>query len=124
MSGEQCLEAPKVEVRRAADGLATLCISALNEEYHSRHGMRQETANVFIRHGLLPLLPEWDERGTRIKEVFAALPAAPWDASVELLGGFRLSKQHQSLQAAALPAGRYHLIYSMPSPPKNSLICR
>ena len=159
----------KVAVRRTADGSATLFVPALNEHYHSLHGARQESAHVFIRHGLLPLLvaaaevatgeplrileiglgtglnalltlegaqaagaaveydgletwplppamvaalqPEWDERGKPFKQLFAALHAAPWDAPVNLLPGFRLRKRHQSLQAATLPAGHYHLIY-------------
>ena len=57
MSNEQFLAEPKVEVRRTADGSATLFVPALNEHYHSQHGARQESAHVFIRHGLLPLLP-------------------------------------------------------------------
>ncbi|MBH8559762.1 tRNA (5-methylaminomethyl-2-thiouridine)(34)-methyltransferase MnmD [Hymenobacter negativus] len=158
---------PKVEVRRTADGSATLFVPALNEHYHSQHGARQESAHVFIRHGLLPLLPataetgqplrileiglgtglnalltldaaqaagaaieydgletfplppaivaalqpEWDERGTPLKELFAELHAAPWNVLVELRPGFRLRKLHQALQAAMLPAVHYHLIY-------------
>ena len=158
---------PKVEVRLTADGSATLFVPALNEHYHSQHGARQESAHVFIRHGLLPLLPvaaaigqplrileiglgtglnalltleaaqaagaaieydgletfplppavvaalqpEWDERGTPINDLFADLHAAPWDAPVALLPGFRLRKLHQRLQAAALPASHYHLLY-------------
>ena len=157
---------PKVEVRRTADGSATLFVPALNEHYHSQHGARQESVHVFIRHGLAPLLPaaetgqplrileiglgtglnalltletaqaagvaieydgletfplppalvaalrpEWDERGTPIKELFAELHAAPWDVLVEMLPGFRLRKLHQALQEAALSAGYYNLIY-------------
>jgi tRNA U34 5-methylaminomethyl-2-thiouridine-forming methyltransferase MnmC len=157
----------KVEVRRTADGSATLFVPALNEHYHSQHGARQESAHVFIRHGLVPLLaaaaetgqplrvleiglgtglnalltleaaqaagtaieydgletfplppavvaalqPEWDERGTPLRELFAALHAAPWDAPAALLPGFRLRKLHQSLQEAVLPAAHYRLIY-------------
>ena len=56
MSSEQRLEEPKVEVRLTADGSATLFVPALNEHYHSQHGARQESAHVFIRHGLEPLL--------------------------------------------------------------------
>ena len=111
MSGEQFSEVPKVEVRRTADGLAMLLVPAVNEHYHSRHGTRQESAHMLIRHGLLPLLPEWDGRGTLTKGLFAALHAAPWDVPVELLADFRLSKQHRSLQAAVLLADHYHLIY-------------
>ncbi|GAB2854129.1 tRNA (5-methylaminomethyl-2-thiouridine)(34)-methyltransferase MnmD [Hymenobacter ruber] len=166
-SNPSLAEEPKVEVRRTADGSATLFVPALNEHYHSQHGARQESAHVFIRHGLLPLLPataetgqplrileiglgtglnalltldaaqaagaaieydgletfplppavvaalqpEWDERGTPLKELFAELHAAPWNVPVEVLPGFRLHKLHQSLQAAALPASHYHLIY-------------
>ena len=167
MSNEQFLQDPKVEVRRTADGSATLFVPSLNEHYHSQHGARQESAHVFVRHGLLPLLPaaaatseplrileiglgtglnalltleaaqaagasieydgletfplppavvaalqpEWDERGTPIKELFAALHAAPWNALVQLLPGFQLRKVHQPLQEAALLASHYHLIY-------------
>lgn len=154
-------------MRRTADGSATLFVPALNEHYHSQHGARQESAHVFIRHGLEPLLPvaaetgqplrilevglgtglnalltleaaqaagasieydgletfplppavvaalqpEWDARGTPIHELFAGLHAAPWNAPVDLLPGFRLRKRHESLQAAALPARHYHLLY-------------
>jgi len=56
MSSEQFPEEPKVEVRVTADGSATLFVPALDEHYHSRHGARQESAHVFIKHGLLPLL--------------------------------------------------------------------
>ena len=48
--------APKVEVRRTADGSATLYAPGLDEHYHSRHGARQESQHVFIEAGLLPLL--------------------------------------------------------------------
>ena len=158
---------PKVEVRLTADGSTTLFVPALNEHYHSLHGARQESAHVFIRHGLGPLLeaaagagrplrileiglgtglnalltleasqaagayveydglenfplppavvaalqPEWDQRGMPLHELFAALHAAPWDAPVELLPGFRLRKLPRPLQAAALPAHHYDLIY-------------
>ncbi|MBC7446589.1 MAG: tRNA (5-methylaminomethyl-2-thiouridine)(34)-methyltransferase MnmD [Hymenobacteraceae bacterium] len=44
------------EVVQTADGSPTLYLPALNEHYHSVHGARQESAHVFIRHGLLPLL--------------------------------------------------------------------
>ena len=47
---------PKLEVCVTADGSATLFVPALNEHYHSQHGARQESAHVFIRHGLGPLL--------------------------------------------------------------------
>ncbi|MBF9222557.1 tRNA (5-methylaminomethyl-2-thiouridine)(34)-methyltransferase MnmD [Hymenobacter ruricola] len=53
---QQAPEAPKVEVRRTADGSATLYVPALDEHYHSRHGARQESEHVFIEAGLLPLL--------------------------------------------------------------------
>ncbi|MBF9141304.1 tRNA (5-methylaminomethyl-2-thiouridine)(34)-methyltransferase MnmD [Hymenobacter properus] len=56
MSSEQFLESPKVEVRRTADGSATLYVPALDEHYHSRHGARQESEHVFIEAGLLPRL--------------------------------------------------------------------
>ena len=70
MSNEQFQEAPKVEVRVTADGSATLFVPALNEHYHSHHGARQESAHVFIRHGLLPLLPlGLEEQPLRILEV-------------------------------------------------------
>ena len=45
-----------LELRRTADGSATLFVPALDEHYHSRHGARQESAHVFIRAGLLPRL--------------------------------------------------------------------
>ena len=162
-------EEPKVEVCVTADGSATLFVPALNEHYHSQHGARQESAHVFIRHGLGPLLkaaaaagagrplrilevglgtglnalltleagqaagvyidydgletfplppavvaalqPEWDQRGTPLRGLFAALHAAPWDAPVALLPGFELRKLHQPLQEAVLLAGYYNLIY-------------
>ena len=56
MNREQLSGQPKVEVRVTADGSATLFVPALNEHYHSQHGARQESAHVFIRHGLVPLL--------------------------------------------------------------------
>ena len=43
-------------MRVTADGSATLYVPALDEHYHSTHGARQESAHVFIRHGLWPLL--------------------------------------------------------------------
>ena len=46
----------RIEVRRTADGSATLYVPALDEHYHSRHGARQESEHVFIRAGLVPLL--------------------------------------------------------------------
>lgn len=49
-------DAPKVEVRVTADGSLTLFVPALDEHYHSRHGARQESAHVFIRAGLGPVL--------------------------------------------------------------------
>ncbi len=45
-----------MEIYRTADGSPTLYVAALDEHYHSVHGARQESAHVFIRHGLLPLL--------------------------------------------------------------------
>ena len=167
MSSEHFSEEPKVEVRPTADGSATLFVPALNEHYHSQHGARQESAHVFVRHGLLPRLPaaaeagralrilevglgtglnalltleaaqaagaaieyngletyplppavvaalqpEWDARGTPLRELFAALHAAPWEAPVELLPGFRLRKLPQPLQEAALPPAHYDLVY-------------
>ena len=154
-------------MRVTADGSATLFVPALDEHYHSQHGARQESAYVFIRHGLLPLLeaaavtarplrilevglgtglnalltleasqavgafieydgletfplppavvaglqPEWDQRGTPLRELFAELHAAPWGPLVALLPGFALRKLHQPLQEAALPADYYDLIY-------------
>ncbi|HEX8659637.1 MAG TPA: tRNA (5-methylaminomethyl-2-thiouridine)(34)-methyltransferase MnmD [Hymenobacter sp.] len=56
MSNERILGTPKVEVRRTADGSATLYVPALDELYHSHHGARQESEHVFIKAGLLPLL--------------------------------------------------------------------
>ena len=41
---------------RTADGSLTLFVPGLNEHYHSTHGARQESAHVFIAHGLAPLL--------------------------------------------------------------------
>lgn len=52
----QTPDEPKVEVRLTADGSATLYVPALDEYYHSTHGARQESAHVFIKHGLAPLL--------------------------------------------------------------------
>ncbi|GAC1367357.1 MAG: tRNA (5-methylaminomethyl-2-thiouridine)(34)-methyltransferase MnmD [Hymenobacter sp.] len=56
MNAEESPRTSKVEVRLTGDGSATLFVPALNEHYHSRHGARQESAHVFIRHGLAPLL--------------------------------------------------------------------
>jgi tRNA U34 5-methylaminomethyl-2-thiouridine-forming methyltransferase MnmC len=56
MKKEEFPDVPKVEVRVTEDGSATLFVPALNEHYHSTHGARQESAHVFIRHGLRPLL--------------------------------------------------------------------
>ena len=53
---QQIAKETKVEVRVTADGSVTLYVPALDEQYHSRHGARQESAYVFIRHGLVPLL--------------------------------------------------------------------
>ncbi len=49
-------------VVQTADGSPTLYVAALDEHYHSVHGARQESAHVFIRHGLAPLLAA--ERGS------------------------------------------------------------
>ncbi|MBD2766998.1 tRNA (5-methylaminomethyl-2-thiouridine)(34)-methyltransferase MnmD [Hymenobacter sp. BT664] len=46
----------ELELRRTADGSATLYVPALDEHYHSRHGARQESEHVFIQAGLLPRL--------------------------------------------------------------------
>ena len=166
-SNQQFAEGPKVEVRLTADGSATLFVPALNEHYHSHHGARQESAHVFIWHGLLPLLqargggaqplrilevglgtglnalltleasqaagayidyegletyplppavvaalqPEWDQRGSPLRELFAALHAAPWNAPMALLPGFVLRKRQQALEQTTLPPNRYDLIY-------------
>ena len=59
---------------------------------------------------LLGLLQPWLAKGS-LSLVFAALHAAPWDTPVALQPGFRLQKLHQPLEAAALPAAHYHLIY-------------
>lgn len=61
----------KVEVRATADGSATLFVPALNEHYHSRHGARQESKHVFIRHGSWPRLEAGEglDRPLRILEV-------------------------------------------------------
>ena len=62
----------KIEVRVTADGSATLFVPALNEHYHSTHGARQESAHVFIRAGLEPLLQAGGstyERPWRVLEV-------------------------------------------------------
>ena len=67
MKNEEFSDGPKVEVRRTADGSATLFVPALNEHYHSQHGARQESAHVFIRHGLLPLLPAAAETGQPLR---------------------------------------------------------
>jgi tRNA U34 5-methylaminomethyl-2-thiouridine-forming methyltransferase MnmC len=149
-------------MRLTDDGSATLFVPALNEHYHSRHGARQESQHVFIRHGLaarlaeggpalrilevglgtglnalltlaaaggtrigydgletypLPpalvaaLQPEWEQQGEPLNSLFTALHAAPWESAVELTPGFTLRKIQQPLQTAALPAGRYDLIY-------------
>ncbi len=71
MSSEQPLEGPKVEVRTTADGSVTLYVPALDEQYHSTHGARQESAHVFIEAGLRPLLAAgWGQNGLlRVLEV-------------------------------------------------------
>ena len=56
MRSEELFDVPKVEVRLTEDGSATLFVPALDEQYHSRHGARQESEHVFIRAGLAPLL--------------------------------------------------------------------
>ena len=56
MNDEEFSGQAKVEVRRTADGSATLYVPALDEHYHSRHGARQESEHVFIAAGLRPLL--------------------------------------------------------------------
>ena len=56
MNSEQFSEGPKVEVRRTDDGSFTLFVPALGEHYHSTRGARQESAHVFIRAGLGPVL--------------------------------------------------------------------
>ena len=63
--------ATKVELRETADGSATLFVPALNEHYHSRHGARQESKHVFIRHGVWPRLEAGEglERPLRVLEV-------------------------------------------------------
>ena len=63
MKNEESSGGPKVEVRRTADGSATLFVPALNEHYHSQHGARQESAHVFIEAGLRPLLATAAETG-------------------------------------------------------------
>ncbi len=50
------MENRSLEVRRTADGSFTLYVPALDEHYHSHHGARQESAHVFLKHGLWPLL--------------------------------------------------------------------
>lgn len=50
------VEPAQVEVRQTGDGSYTLFVPALNEHYHSHHGAEQESAHVFIRHGLWPVL--------------------------------------------------------------------
>ncbi|MCC3151884.1 tRNA (5-methylaminomethyl-2-thiouridine)(34)-methyltransferase MnmD [Hymenobacter sp. BT770] len=56
MNNEELFEGPKVEVRLTHDGSATLYVPALDEQYHSRHGARQESEFVYIQAGLAPLL--------------------------------------------------------------------
>jgi tRNA U34 5-methylaminomethyl-2-thiouridine-forming methyltransferase MnmC len=65
MKNEAAGDDPKVEVRVTEDGSATLYVPALNEHYHSQHGARQESAHVFIRHGLEPLLAAGSSTPTR-----------------------------------------------------------
>ena len=67
MKKEEFSAGPKVEVRVTADGSATLFVPALNEHYHSQHGARQESAHVFIRHGLAPLLSAAAETGQPLR---------------------------------------------------------
>ncbi|WP_426060384.1 tRNA (5-methylaminomethyl-2-thiouridine)(34)-methyltransferase MnmD [Hymenobacter sp. B1770] len=57
------------------------------------------------------LQPEWDQRGTLLKELFAELHAAAWGSPTELLPGIVLTKMHQPLQEAILPPSHYDLMY-------------
>jgi len=169
MKNEEFSEGPKVEVRRTADGSATLYVPALDEHYHSTHGARQESEHVFIQAGLAPLLdaglgqpcrrplrllevglgtglnalltlrtarhagaavaydgyetrplpaavvaalaPDWAAQSEALGQGFAALHAAPWGQVHPLAPAFFLTKLHEPLQEAALPAAYYDLIY-------------
>jgi len=169
MNHEELFNELKVEVRRTADGSATLYVPALDEHYHSLHGARQESEHVFIRAGLAPLLAagagqpgrrplrlleiglgtglnalltlrsarqagaavaydgletlplpaavvaalaiEWAAQPDDNMHLFNDLHATPWGETSLLTPGFSLTKLHQSVQKAALPAGHYDLIY-------------
>lgn len=42
----------KREIRRTADGSATIYLPDLDENYHSNHGAIQEARHVFLQHGI------------------------------------------------------------------------
>jgi tRNA U34 5-methylaminomethyl-2-thiouridine-forming methyltransferase MnmC len=52
------LQLMKKEILVTKDGSHTLSIPAWKVSYHSLHGAVQESRHVFIREGLLPLLPD------------------------------------------------------------------
>ncbi|MFD1873924.1 tRNA (5-methylaminomethyl-2-thiouridine)(34)-methyltransferase MnmD [Hymenobacter bucti] len=56
------------------------------------------------------LAPQWAEDPT-LSQAFAQLHAAPWNEETALGPNFRLTKLLAEVQAAALPAGYYNLIY-------------
>ncbi len=57
------------------------------------------------------LAPEWAAQSAEAGALFTQLHAAPWGAAHPLAPGFSLAKLPQPLQAAALPAAHYDLIY-------------
>jgi len=58
-----------VTLQVTGDGSHTLFVPALNETYHSHHGALQESAHVFIDHGLLHAVQQQQLSHIRVFEV-------------------------------------------------------
>jgi tRNA U34 5-methylaminomethyl-2-thiouridine-forming methyltransferase MnmC len=59
---------------------------------------------------VIALAPQWANNPT-LSQAFTELHAMPWGLPLKLGPKFLLSKIQQAIQAVALPAGRYNLIY-------------
>ncbi|WP_254244923.1 SAM-dependent methyltransferase [Hymenobacter sp. BRD67] len=68
------------------------------------------------------LAPQWAAEPV-LSQAFSQLHAAPWGAPVMLAAGLVLTKMRAEVQAAALPAGYYNLIYFDAFAPKSSPSC-